>query len=236
MYKSFIFSVCLSLLSLCLTAQVPKYTCNINAELTSKYVWRGQEYGTSPTLFSSLQFQYQHINAALIGGYALNGSHQEVDICIGYQYKNIYIGLSDYYYPSAVGKTDNYWDVSKLTGHYGELYAMYQPTRLPLQLLLSTYVYGADKNNKQQNAYSTYAEANYTFTIGNTQQLTLGCGTALNKGLYTKYTDAPRVVNTFVCYQNKLSIKQKQIPVTCAFIYNPYINKSFITSSIKLSL
>ena len=46
-------------------------------ELSVKYMWRGIEYGTAPTLFPMIGYGYKGFNAFAMGAYAVNGSHQE---------------------------------------------------------------------------------------------------------------------------------------------------------------
>ena len=73
-------------------------------ELSVKYMWRGIEYGTAPTLFPMIGYGYKGFNAFAMGAYAVNGSHQEVDLGVSYTVNEFTVGVSDYYYPSAVGE------------------------------------------------------------------------------------------------------------------------------------
>ena len=75
-------------------------------ELSTKYMWRGIEYGTAPTVFPMIGYGYKGFNAFAMGAYAVNGSHQEVDLGVSYSNSGFTIGVSDYYYPSAVGEKD----------------------------------------------------------------------------------------------------------------------------------
>ena len=57
------------------------------------------------------------------------------------------VGVSDYYFPSAVGEKDEYLKFcNRETGHWGEAYATWTGDKIPLWVTVSTYVYGADKN------------------------------------------------------------------------------------------
>ena len=131
-------------------------------ELSTKYVWRGIEYGTGAVTFAKISYQKRNFDAYLEGVYSTNGSHSEVDLGIGYTYKWLYIGLADYYYPSAVSNKDKYFNLAnRSTGHYIEMYSILSPTKIPLQLTLSSYVFGADKNLNGGQAFSSYAELAY---------------------------------------------------------------------------
>lgn len=93
-------------------------------ELTTKYMWRGIEYGTAPTVFPMIGYGYKGFNAFAMGAYAVNGSHQEVDLGVSYSNSGFTVGVSDYYYPSAVGEKDGYFKLSnRSTGHWVEAYA-----------------------------------------------------------------------------------------------------------------
>ena len=74
-------------------------------ELSTKYMWRGIEYGTAPTLFPMIGYGYKGFSAFAMGGYAVNGSHQEVDLGVSYTTHGFTVGVSDYYYPSADRKS-----------------------------------------------------------------------------------------------------------------------------------
>lgn len=65
-------------------------------ELSTKYMWRGIEYGTAPTVFPMIGYGYKGFNAFAMGAYAFNGSHQEVDLGISYTASEFTVGVSDY--------------------------------------------------------------------------------------------------------------------------------------------
>ena len=102
-----------------------------SVEFTTKYMWRGIEYGTSPVFLPMLSYDYKGLNVYAMGGYATNGSHQEVDFGISYNYKWLTIGVNDYYYPTAVGEKDNYFVFkNRETGHYVEAVATAEGCKL----------------------------------------------------------------------------------------------------------
>ncbi len=91
-------------------------------ELSTKYMWRGIEYGTAPTVFPMIGYNTHGFNAFAMGGYAIDGSHQEVDLGVSYTASEFTVGVSDYYYPSSVGEKDQYFKLSnRETGHWVRL-------------------------------------------------------------------------------------------------------------------
>lgn len=205
----------------------------VSLELSTKYVWRGIEYGVGPTTFGKISFQNKGFDAYLEGVYDVKGIHAEVDLGVGYTYKWLYIGLADYYYPSPVGEKDKYFKLSnRNTGHYIEAYSMLTPTKLPLQLTLSCYVFGADKNKKGHQAFSSYAELTYSHIFKDDNVLSLFLGTSLNKGFYTDYQSSFNIVNVSLKYETKLKFGSFYLPVSASYIINPYREKSYFTLSV----
>lgn len=204
-------------------------------ELSTKYVWRGIEYGAGAVTFAKISYQKRNFDAYLEGVYSTNGSHSEIDLGIGYTYKWFYIGLADYYYPSAVSNKDKYFNLAnRSTGHYIEMYSILSPTKIPLQLTLSSYVFGADKNLNGGQAFSSYAELAYFYKFKDNNVLTLTLGSSLNKGFYTDYESGFNIVNVSLKYETNFTLGSFQLPVSASYIVNPYREKSYFTFSVFL--
>lgn len=206
---------------------------NFSLELSSKYMWRGIEYGDAPVAFPSLSYTYKGFTAFAMGAYAFNGSHQEVDIGMSYAYKGFCIGLSDYYYPSVVGEKDSYFKLSnRSTGHSVEAYLTVTPQRIPIWLTLSTYIFGADKKTNGNQAFSSYAEFGYTYNFTENNNLSLAIGANLNKSFYTDYEKNFSVVNIALKYATSFTFGKFRLPVSASYILNPYKEKSYFTFSL----
>lgn len=205
----------------------------LSLEISSKYMWRGIEYGTAPIVFPMLTFEYKGFNVFTLGAYAFDGSHQEVDLGISYSYKKITFGLSDYYYPSAVGEKDSYFQLSnRSTGHSAEAYLILVPFETSLWLTLSTYIFGADKKLNGDQAFSSYAEVGYTSNFGDSNNLSLALGASLNKSFYTDYEKGFNVVNIALKYTTRFAFGKFKLPVSASYVLNPYRGKSYITFSL----
>lgn len=169
---------------------------NFHMELLAqtKYLWRGIEYGTSPVIFPTLSYSNNGIYIYGMGGYATDGSHQEVDLGISYNFKDILLPINDYYYPTPVGENDKYFNLKgKETGHWFESCIQYSPSKIPVWCLLSTYFAGADKKTESKSqAWSSYAEIGGHYDFDNNNVLSLGI---LNAG--GNYYDAIiSIINT----------------------------------------
>lgn len=223
----------ISLSFLSLHSQEKQSPFAFSLELSSKYMWRGIEYGTAPVAFPMLSYNYKGFSAYALGAYAINGSHQEVDLGLSYTHKKFTLGFSDYYYPSAVGEKDSYFQLSnRSTGHSVEAYLTLTPFKIPIWLTLSTYVFGADKKLNGGQAFSSYAEVGYTHAFNGNNALSLAVGANLNKGFYTAYEKGFNVVNIALKYATSFALGKFKLPVSASYILNPYKEKSYFTFSL----
>ena len=206
-------------------------------ELSTKYMWRGIEYGTAPTVFPMIGYNTCGFNAFAMGAYAINGSHQEVDLGVSYTVSEFTIGVSDYYYPSSVGEKDKYFKLSnRSTGHWMEAYATWNGTKIPLWITLSAYIFGADKNEEGKQMYSSYAEIGYPYSFNEYNSMALCIGANLNKSIYTDYQSGFNVVNINAKYSTAFKFGSFRLPVSASYILNPYKNKSFFTMSLYFGI
>ena len=214
-------------------AKLKESPVHLGVELQTKYMWRGIEYGTAPTLFPQIYFNKWGLNIYAMGGYAVNGSHSEVDLGISYSFYGVMIGLNDYYYPSAVGENDHYFNFKRgETGHYLEAVVGYYPEKLPFWILASTYVAGADTlPGTTKNAFSSYLELGLHYDFLNDHQIALACGMALNKSFYNDYEKKFSVCNVMLQYTYNVRIKWWTLPLKAALVYKPYRNKFYFTAS-----
>ena len=213
-----------------------KSNFSLDIEITSKYIWRGLEYGNAPVAFGTLGYNYKGLNVFALGGYALNGSHSEVDLGMSYSYKGLTIGVSDYFFPTAVGEKDGYSDFKKNeTGHSMECYLTLAPSKLHLWMTLSTYFYGADKKINGSQAYSSYVELGYNHSFNDDNALSAWIGANLNKSFYTDYNSGLNMVNVAVKYYTDIPFGKYKLPVSGTFMYNPYKNKPYFSLSFYLN-
>lgn len=204
---------------------------HLSLSVQSKYMWRGIEYGTSPVLFPSLDYNYKGFYVYAMGGYATDGSHQEVDMGISYTIKDVSLSVNDYYYPTTVGESDKYFNFKgKETGHWVEGTIQYTPSCLPLWGLLSTYFAGADKKPDSSDlAYSSYLEIGGHYDFFDSNVLSLAVGAALNKSFYNDYEHRFSVCNIALKYEHNFVWNKISIPVGVSYIVNPYREKSFVS-------
>lgn len=202
-------------------------------ELSSKHVWRGVEFGNSPILFPQMSYTNRGFVAYAMGGYATNGSHQEVDFGVSYTLRTLTLGVNDYYYPSSVGASDTYFDYSQRSKHWVELYATYQHPKVPFWCMLSSFVYGPDRYGDRR-AYSTYLELGYVYALDEQRSLTLSAGFSPNRSFYNGYELASSWSSLVFKYTQQIRIGSYTLPISASYIFNPSIQKSAFSCSIIL--
>ena len=204
---------------------------NAGLEIQTKYVWRGIEYGTAPTVFPSLSYSIEGFSIYGMGGYAWNGSHSEVDFGASYSRWGFTLGINDYYYPTSAGEGDSYFNYKgRQTGHWWEGVLTYAPDKIPVWATISTYFAGADKkpsNGKQ--AWSTYAEIGGRYDFKYDMYISLAVGAALNKSFYNDYEHGFSVCNINLKYGKDFSAGAFTFPVGVSMVINPYKNKTFFS-------
>ena len=208
-----------------------------SVELTTKYLWRGQEYGEAPTFFPTLSFSTGGLCIYGTGAYTFDNSWREADLGISYTLGDFTLGVVDYYYPTMVGEKDSFFNYkNKETGHAFEGALTYAPSSLPITAFISTFFYGADKNADGDQAWSTYAELGYHYDFSETNIISVALGASLNKSLYNNYETGFSVVNIAVKYQTEIyAAKRFSIPASVQYMVNPQKEKNYISFSLGLS-
>ncbi len=104
----------LGLSLLTIEAQETEKGCfDISADLVSRYVWRGVEFGNSPTIQPSLTYSIGGFSVGAWGNYSFNTNSRgtELDLFAGYEFDfGLSVLVTDYYFPielsQFIGQTD----------------------------------------------------------------------------------------------------------------------------------
>lgn len=163
----------------------------LGADFMSRFIWRGMDFGNSPAIQPNLSLSWKGLNIGLWGSYAVTGHslqvndsvltelgpYTETDIIISYTYRWFTLSLIDMFIPDGLrpNEGNNFFDYrNSTTGHTLDASLTFDGTeRFPLQLMVSTLVYGDDKNQDttgvygsgEKNNFSTYIELAYEFGI-----------------------------------------------------------------------
>jgi hypothetical protein len=233
---------------------------NLGADLVSRYIWRGRDYGNSPAIQPNVSFSVAGFKIGAWGSYAFAqstkmindttlvnmGHYAEMDLYACYTYKWFTLQVTDYFFPNPLNANDGnkYYNYKNATtGHTFEGCLMFAgPDKFPLQLCVATLFYGADKGKDSlgiygagtKNNYSTYLEAAYIFKlrkIGVDLKPFIG-GIPFGSAWYG---DHAGVVNCGFTASKTITITEKfTLPLYVSAITNPQAQSVFLVVGVTL--
>ena len=165
------------------TAKTGKSHVFLGADLVSRYIWRGMQFGgNSPSIQPFFSYKTGGFEAGVWGAFSISGNNtsEEVDLHVSQSFANemFTVTLTDYFFPEDFADY-NYFDYKNhSTGHILEGMVSYNGTdKFPLTFLVAANFYGADAaridndpqspdfNQKTGIQYSTYFELGYPFQV-----------------------------------------------------------------------
>jgi len=183
---------------------------SIGADLVSRYVWRGLDYGASPSIQPYIEAGIWNFTLGAWGAYTTNlPGVQEMDLSLNYTIMDmVSVGVIDYFFPDEVFGYDYYEWRKDSSNHVLEATATFNGLEnLPLTATLGVNLFN-DSNN------SVYFELGYGFSI---LDVFLGVG----NGVYTTDTDFG-VVNVGIKASKEIPITDKYgLPISASLITNP---------------
>lgn len=222
-----------------------KIKMNIGSDIMSRYIWRGCDYGDSPSIQPTLSFVMSNFEAGCWSAVSTNSFYKEIDLYAKYTYKNISLIFTDYYVPSVNGAPSSpdtrYFNyVDKETAHTFEgSFLVKGGGKFPLWLTAGVFIYGNDKrwgydikkDTTDETYYSSYIEAGYTFSIQE-NNLDLFLGFSPSAGAYGNDMG---IVNLGLTGYRKIKITDSfELPVKSSLIFNPQASNAFIMFGITL--
>ena len=228
------------------------------ADLVSRYLFRGTDFGNSPAIQPAISFSVAGFKAGLWGSYGVGqyskqvndttivnmGHFTEFDVYISYSLKGFTIMAYDYFFPNPLNPNsgNQYYNFeNKTTGHTLEVCLSWAgPEKFPLQLYAGTLVYGADKGKDANgiygagidNNYSTYFEAAYQFSVKGFGVKPFIGGIPSGSAWYGPYGG---IVNAGLTVTKPIRItREYALPVFGSVITNPQAESIFLVFGISL--
>ncbi len=237
MYKKLILSSIIVLLFSFAEVKAQESKFNVGGDIVSRYVWRGKDFGSSPSIQPYLEYAHKSgFTLGYWGAMSTKGDYNEVDLYAKYKFKGFSIIATDYFFPvsQVPGRKQEKFLIydNDSTGHVIEGTLQWEGSeKFPITILVSSYVYGFDKNEKGDNQYSSYAEVSYNF---NTKAGIVSpfIGFTPDKGAYG---DEMGVVNLGISGKKTIKISESfEIPVKASVISNPQISNVYFVFGISL--
>lgn len=218
------------------TARTSPFT--FDGYLFSRYVWRGVNFGASPSIQGQLTYTVSGFTAGCFIAKSLNGNavgfSNTSNIFLSYKYKSVSITVDDYFFYDE-DNLDRYLDWSDTTLHFIETRLRYDNERY--YGFIGYNVYGAEGINKD----AAYIEAGYKFPK---HGLSLFAGYLTGKSDLNFSTKAG-LTNIGVTKEKRIHISGKySLPLIGSLIINPNykhivdlprVARNFITMVIGVS-
>jgi hypothetical protein len=216
---------------------------SISVDLMSRYVWRGTDFGGSPSIQPGIEYSKSGFSIGVWGAYATNfPGVQEADLYLSYAINDMFsLTLTDYFFPDELSDY-KYFDFGKnTTGHILEASISFNGTEnLPLSVILATNVWGADAKRIQSDGttgdiqYSTYAEVAYSFKYFDLFMGANFTSPDLDIGESGFYGDKAGIVNLGISTVKEISLSnQFKLPLTVSLITNPQAEKIYLVAGFS---
>lgn len=209
---------------------------DLGADLVSRYVWRGTDFGQAPSIQPTINFVTGGFEVGFWGAYQLGRDASslpadELDFYLGYTFEigssSLDFVATDYFFPNAGGRFGDF-DGDGKGAHIVELGATFSlPESLPLYLSAYVNVYNDPDN-------SSYFELGYSTTItGVGFDVFLGASPGGDNMYYGN--DKFAFVNVGITASKEIKITDDfSLPVFGSYIINPDQDKAQYVFGISL--
>ncbi len=199
------------------------------ADLVSRYIFRGQDFGNSPAIQPSFSFSKKGFTIGAWGSYAFIATPTgiEADLYASYETKfGLSIGITDYYYPTEFLKIRPDSSIAPVrTGSYFD-YAHTHYDELNISQSIKNFSIAANWGFHNMNN-AVYFEAGYEFKW---LQFFIGAGNQL----YTKKGNF-NVVNIGITASKDINItKNYAIGISSSVILNPDAEQIHLVFGLSL--
>ena len=218
---------------------------SISLDLASRYVWRGTDFGGSPSIQPGFEYSFKGLSIGTWGAFTTNlPGAQELDLYLGYTFLNdmFTLTVTDYFFPDETLANNHYFEYrDNMTGHVFEASFAFNGTEnLPLGILIASNVYGADAKRLNEdgsiagNQYSTYAEISYSF-----KYIDVFAGMNLitpdtDRGETGFYGNDLGFVNIGCTVSKDIKITDSfSLPLSVSLINNPQTEKFFLVATMS---
>ncbi len=211
---------------------------SLGADLVSRYVWRGTDFGESASIQPSLAISGSGLEIGTWASYSISedgAGANEHDIWVGYSADlgtagSLSLGVTDYYFPAPDGGDFSNFEGNGDGSHWIEPYVGYTlGGGLPLSFYGAIMVHNDPDN-------SLYIEASVPASIGGVE---MGFTAGLVAGESEFYAvESASVVNLGVSGSKDLTLVDGGfvVPVSVAYILNPTSSRSFLVFGLSISL
>lgn len=194
---------------------------NIDLGIATRNVWRGLDYGASPSIWGDFYGTFRNISLGAMGTTTINGAKDQygtwLELYASYEFKNLTFVIDDYFFFNAEDQDNNYFDYgSENTQHLVEARVEYENDKL--EMLTGYVVY----SNSEDDTNGVYLEATYRII----EELSFTAG-FLTNSQWLSFYDAGGITTLGINGHRKVKVFGQDVPLRASLIFNPnYENAS----------
>lgn len=189
---------------------------SVGADVVSSYIWRGAKFGDGAAIQPTVEFSAGGFALGAWGSFGLaNDLDSEADLYIGYGFDfGLYVGLTDYFFPSYDGIHPEYFDYDN---HTLELNLGYE---------VGSFSISANRYIDDNSEDDTYIELAYSFGPAS---IFVGGGDES----YTEDGDFA-ICNIGITGEKEIKFTDSfSLPVFASFIVNPDIEQTYMVFGVS---
>ncbi len=205
-----------------------------NVDFVSRYIWRGFDIASTPSIQPSIGFAYHNFTLGFWGAYTFSNQESasdEIDIWLSYDIKlgNIIAApiITDYYYPNSGSKLFNFDNENG--AHLLETGLILSGENIPISVSAYYNFYNDPGNN-------TYFEIAYTAEVSDiTFDSFIGAAGGSKKNSLFYNTENINVINVGLKATKYIKVSDAlKLPVFISFIVNPRNEKAYLAAGFSL--
>lgn len=89
---------------------------SVSLDVFNRYVWRGTDYGNSPSIQSGIEYSVGSLTLGAWSAWQFSGNGKENDLYVSYSTGSLSFTITDYFFPSNSGESDNFLDFNSDSG------------------------------------------------------------------------------------------------------------------------
>ncbi|HRX68799.1 MAG TPA: hypothetical protein P5200_10525 [Tenuifilaceae bacterium] len=205
-----------------------------SSSVVSRYVWRGILFEATPHIQPTMEYRYKGFSVGVWGSYGISDPFAEIDLFASYTYGYFTATIFDYFIENESNLNLNSYFVWKnsTSPHALEGTISFNGTEnFPLTLTAATFFYGNDRDQNNDNFFSTYLEIGYSVPV-KASVINLKIGGTPSESIYANKTG---IVNCSLGLCKDIKVTNHfSLPVFSEFIVNPAANDVFFVFGVTL--
>jgi len=193
----------------------------VYAGVSSRNIWRGLDYGASPSVWGDFSGSYKNFSLGAIGTTTLNGSKAQfgtwLELYAKYEFKNFSFVIDDYFFFNALDQENNYFEYRpQHTQHLIEARVEYENDHL--EALVGYVIY----SNRDDNTNGFYIEATYKLN----ENLSFTAG-GITGAQWLSFYESGGLTTLGINGHRKVKLLEQGLVLIASLIFNPnYKNAS----------